>query len=387
MNSLKTTNNHISDRCAASRRSTTSVTIIVLLALLLVAVSTASANPPSKDPKEYNDRINERFSELNDSLKNLVDKAVNENGGLFTDAQKEHLKNERMRAAKAQNRTHEAGGFKKWAKKQKLECFILEIIGDGIGDDIQPCEKGEICEEIIDDLIGDEDGECWYKFCGKKNGEICAENCNEDLIEDMNDNYDPNAAQDIEDSIVDVTAVLDDTNDLLTMRLERMAAMKLSTVPLVQSLDPNDKCARLPVDREREFDFTTLQGMLAGANAASMAYNICDSACNQDAFGWNCSAVCVVLATAEGVLETISDAFELQDDTVTAEQVDAACLCLKQTSAEIGDIQEEILLLKAQIQYLTDLVNQRFDDMEVLLNTPQGRRPDFPIPAEKDSTK
>lgn len=120
---------------------------------------------------------------------------------------------------------------------------------------------------------------------------------------------------------------------------------------------------------------------------ASMAYNICDSACNQDAFGWNCSAVCVALASASGILETISDAFELQDDTVTAEQVDAACLCLKQTSAEIGDIQEEILLLKAQIQYLTDLVNQRFDDMEVLLNTPQGRRPDFPIPAKKDSAK
>ena len=117
--------------------------------------------------------------------------------------------------------------------------------------------------------------------------------------------------------------------------------------------------------------------MLAASNATAMAYNSCDSGCNQDAFGFNCSAVCIVLAVASGIVDTISDACELQDDTVTAEQVDAACECLNQMGDEISG-------LKEQLGDLSDVLEERFDEVVELLNTPQGQRPEFPVKDVKE---
>ena len=141
--------------------------------------------------------------------------------------------------------------------------------------------------------------------------------------------------------------------------------------------DPNDKCALLPVARQRSHTYAELQIMLAAAKAAALAYNSCDSGCNQDAMGFNCSAVCVVLAVASGIVDTISDACELQDDTVTAEQVDAACDCLNQ-------IGEEISGLKEQLGDLSEMLEERFNEVVELLNTPQGQRPEFPVKEVKE---
>lgn len=338
----------------------------------------AKKKPP---PAEYNDRIAEKYEKMHEKLNELVDQATDPNVELFTEEQKERMKNARGRAGRSRKRVHEAGGFKKWARNQKVNCYVVEYVtADSSdpyyldGDDDGECEKGELCSEVLDDGIGNEDGVCPWRDCGKKKGEICVENCDQDAIEDMNDNFDPNAAADVEQSLDDVMAALEETGQEMKVRIEMMAAAKAVSSAVAVASDPNDKCGDLylPVSRQRGRSYEELQITLGAANAVTMAYNACDSACNEDVLGFNGSAICVGLAIAAGIVNEVYDAFELQDDTVTAEQVDAACECLKQTSEAIGDIQKELLLLK-------ELVIRRFNDIEVLLNTPEGQRPDWPV--------
>ncbi len=338
---------------------------------LIFMVSILPALAVKPDPTEINERLNLKFEALNESLSGLVDQAVVENADIFTPAQRDHMLKARGRANRSRQRVHEAGGLKRLARKGKLECVVNEIFGDNIGNDDGICEKGEMCEEIVGDGIGDEDGKCEWKFCGKK--ELCVENCDEDAVDEVGDNYDMEAADDIEGSIDDVTNILDDASFMLEVRSQQMAVM----AAIKQAVDPNDKCALLPVARQRSHTYGELQAMLAAANVATMAYNSCDSGCNQDAFGFNCSAVCIVLAVASGIVDTISDACELQDDTVTAEQVDAACECLNQMGDEISG-------LKEQLGDLSDMVEERFNEVVELLNTPQGQRPEFPVKDVKE---
>jgi len=83
----------------------------------------------------------------------------------------------------------------------------------------------------------------------------------------------------------------------------------------------------------------------------------------------------VVLAIAAGVLETVTEAFELQDDYITSKEMEAALGCLEQTDGQLsevlvrqGNTEEELKIIKALM----------YDAIEIL-NTPQGRRENFPI--------
>jgi len=294
-----------------------------------------------------------------------------ENPDMFTPAQKEHMLKSRGRANRGRERVHLAGGLKRMGRKAKLECVVNEILGDGIGNDDGICEKGEMCEEQLGDGIGDEDGLTEWKFCGKK--ELCVENCDEDAVDEVPDNYDTGAVEDVEESMDDVTNILDDASFMLQAHAQQMAVM----TEIRTAADPNDKCALLPVARRRSRSYEELQAIIASANATEMARSICDSGCNQDFFGNNCSAVCTVLAGASGVVRIIAEAAELQDDTVTAEQVDAACECLNQMGDEISG-------LKEQLGDLSDMVEERFNEVVELLNTPQGQRPEFPVKDVKE---
>lgn len=336
------------------------------LSLLAGILLILTSQPVLADkPDDINNGLNKKFVTLNESLSDLVDQAVIENPDMFTPSQRDHMGNARERANRSRERIHQAGGLKRMGRKTKLECVINELFGDGSGNDDGICEKGEICEELLDDQIGDEDGECEWKFCGKK--ELCVENCDEDAVDEVADNYDTEAVNDIENSMNDVTNVLDDATIMLQARAQRMAVMReIQTVA-----DPGDKCALLPVARERNRSYAELQAIFAASNSTEMAYNICDSGCNQDAFGFNCSAVCAVLAGAAGVVDIIAEAAELQDDTVTSETVDAAGECIKQLGEEIDGLQE-------QLGDLNEMIEERFNEVVELLNTPPGKRPDFP---------
>lgn len=326
------------------------------LALLTGILLMLAFQPVMADrPDQINDKLNAKFEMLNESLSDLVDQAILENPDMFTPSQRDHMRNAGKRAKRNRERVHEAGGFKLMGRKSKPECLVVEEPGDGIGDDDGFCTKGEVCQEVIGDGIGDEDGLCDWKFCGKQ--EICIENCDEDAIEDLADNYDAGAVADIEESMEEMTTILDDTSMALQQRSQRMTLdvqVGEDDPPLIEA------CDFLPVARTRSYTYEQLKGYNIANQAAQGAYNACDSACNQDSFGWNCSAACTGLAIASAVVSGIAEAAELQDDTVTAETVDAAAKCVQIVSEGVEGLEEKL------------------DTIIELLNTPQGKRPDFP---------
>jgi len=90
--------------------------------------------------------------------------------------------------------------------------------------------------------------------------------------------------------------------------------------------------------------------------------------------GGNANAVCVVLAVAGNVLNTLSDTFELQDDHITASRLDESLDCLEQTDDQLREALNKLGNIEGELTEIEGRVYEIID----LLNTPQGQRPDFP---------
>lgn len=332
-----------------------------------------------------NARIDCKFENTNAELFNLVDLATNPSVALFTVRQKEHFMKARERAEKARKRTMAAGTFKQWARKDNVDCFVREFDEEGHADNdgnndgvcITKGPDRENCLEVIGDQIGNDDGVC-------KANEVCVEICDQPSIDEADDNFDEEEAADVEESLDDVTEILAETNKQVALRVQLMALAKSTSARNESVSGSANDCIEL-LKKTRHFDFTTLEGVQAGANVAAGAHAACDSACNQDVLGNNGSSACVVLAVAAGVLQTVAEAFELSDDDVTATRVDAAVVCLeqldvqlKETKDAIGEVNEQIAAINDKIDTLTALVTERFDRLDDALSTPPGRRQNFP---------
>jgi hypothetical protein len=117
---------------------------------------------------------------------------------LFSETQKENLKNARGRAEKARTRSKEAGSFKSVGRKQKSDCFLQEYDNpsdpddpddDGDNDGVCTNRHGvkETCAEVIGDQIGNDDG-----ICRERGQEIC----DQPLNDQDDDNFDEEATAD-----------------------------------------------------------------------------------------------------------------------------------------------------------------------------------------------
>ncbi|HWR90258.1 MAG TPA: hypothetical protein VN260_08360, partial [Dissulfurispiraceae bacterium] len=236
------------------------------------------------------------------------------------------LKNAHARAGREKERAT-AEGFKGLTKKKKkAACHFKEFIGDGDG--ICDPKKGEQCEEIIGDGIGDEKQPCILKG---KDKEMCVQVCDQDFDEDE-ENFDQDAGLDIEQTLDDTAQVLSAANGMV-----RAAARRSGVVALLSN-GGSDKCANVVVG-VRQFTDVQLQGIRAGANGAKLAADTCDAGCNQDSFGWNCSAVCIAFRLAEDILTAVADGFEMQDGSVTDARVDAMAECLVELGAKLNGLE------------------------------------------------
>jgi len=241
------------------------------LALLLVlpSISMADRKVCSDSDPEFTDtgkRMKCKMENLNDAFDGVVLTALDDDTGSFSDAQKAQLANLNKRAKSETERTS-ATDFKQMGKKhtRDTECFVREIMGDvtvaqdEIGDSSRPgfangvCDpdEGEICigdedeicqaaehvqpkpynggcAEVINDGIGNDDGVCDPKGKTGRFKEACIEICDPDLIleEDDETNIDRGKADDVEESIADLTSVLDQANSGLEgfIEAQRLAA-------------------------------------------------------------------------------------------------------------------------------------------------------------------
>jgi hypothetical protein len=278
-----------------------------------------------------------------------------------------------------------AKAFRGQVKRQKAEdedCYVKELIGDGTGDDVQPCEKNEDCEEVIGDEVGDDVQPCKVKG-NPASREVCVQVCQQPLPDEP-ENYDSEVAFDTEQGLEELEVVLVDATDEVKAAITRMS-QHYETRPA-----DADDCDM--------YEFGLFPGSVAmqasqvAKNVADAVFNSCSVACNQDAFGWNCEAACVVFAVVAGVLNGVDDAFAVLDGANGSDQLDRVAKCTRQlgiavegTQETIDDVEEKVDALKQQIENLTMLMEERFLVIEDHLCRPQGQRECFPDGAQRES--
>ena len=355
---------------------TLSVVILVVFALTS-APSASAAGRKTCDQQDSGERIKCKYDNVNSQLSDTVDNLTAPSVDFLTPKQKDHLKNARDRTLRKTGNVPDTD-FKKLSKKRDAECEIQEILGDvdpkddtnsnGECDELEACIGNEDgicspdefakggCAEVLNDGIGDDDGICEKKG---KYEEACVEICDPDSVIGKQGNVDDEESFDVEESLDDVTNLFEEVNPAVANFVGYMAGQKALVSAAASS---TSACTSLLVGT-RQFDYITLQGTLAGANAAKLAADACDDACTQTSFGWNCRAVCLCFGLAENILAEIFAAFQLQDDTVTGDRIDAAVRCLEELGSKINGIDKKI------------------DSVINLLNTPEGQRPNFPLKA------
>ncbi len=372
------------------------VRLFMSLAVLSLFAAPVYAGPPSEEPvprdcetvpeEQYNDRIDCRTENANVALFEYVDTVIEYDAmrraygrdPLLTASQQEHLESARVRAQKAKQRSHKAKSFAGQAKKQMAkdtDCYVKERLYDGSGDDVQPCVKGEICEEVVGDQIGNEDGAC-QTTGNPKDREACVRICGQVMSEE--DPYDPDTAFDTEKGLQELEVVIEDATIEVKSAMARMQAY-YATRPARQ------------VDECETFEFGlfppwyALQASQVAKNVADAVFNSCSVACNQDAFGWNCEAACVAFAVIAGVLNGIDDAFSVIDGGNGSDQLDRVAKCNRQLNQKLiaqqgalDDANAKLVEMAEKLDAMTKMIEDRFFVMEDLLCTPHGQRECFP---------
>lgn len=375
-----------------------------LLPALLLAAGAQAAPPVERDcdalfpADRYNDRIDCKTENANAVMFRYVDAALEfdrasraaNRAPVFSDAQASSLLASRDRAQTAKVRAHQAQLFRAKVKKQKSaedDCYIKERIGDGAGNETQPCESGEVCEEVLDDGIGDNDGACETKG---KNKEVCVQICQAPLATD-DANYDPDAAVEAEQEIDELAVALEEATDEITRTTARMRAAYAAA-----------PATRAPLDcSQYEYDLfpgpVALQTAQVAKNVTGAAFNSCSVVCNQDAFGWNCEAGCLVLAILDGIANAVNDGFQVAADSNDGAQMDRLTRCTTELKSNVdalllsaGNTEDALAEVQQRLSEMTDQINAlatemgtRFDAIDQQLCLPQGQRACFPAQSGK----
>jgi len=373
------------DRNPARRFARVLLLAIAGVAVALVPWSTATAQGSPDDCaalSDPGDRIRCKTERLHGRVGDLVDEVTAPDLDFLTPEQKTQLRHARERADRERERTT-ADQFKRWSKKRDARCIVKEYddpLGldpddDGNNDGI--CDRNELCEEDNFDQIGDNDSKCekFKEGRGKPIWEPCVEICDPDAMDADEGNFDVEAADEIERELDDTAAIVEETAGMVEdLRRSRAARTSDSGAAVAAADDP---CAQVRVG-ERDFDFDAMEGLLVGSNASKLGADTCRAGCGQEAFGWNCRAVCLVFGIAENVLKAVSNAAELQDDAITGERLDAAARCIEALDAQVKETGDKLEAVRETLDAFVTMVRERLDEANRLLRTPQGRRDDFP---------
>lgn len=350
------------------------VSFFLLIIIVLAAGFQASAQAARKDCSTETDtgnRIKCKMENMNDSFDDFVTTIENDDTGTFTGKQKKQLQDMRDQVKNEATRTPPED-YKQMGKKKDVECYIQEILGDVdpkdddngngecdgtelcIGDEDGICDKNELnkggCAEVLNDGIGDEDGICEVKG---HYDEECIKNCDTDLIMAVGNemNVDKGKADDLEQSLQDVTDVIDES----TTKVSAFIQNKRLVVQALASCDMNTMTAceylQCLMSNERKYTANEIEGTVGGAIGAKLFADSCRDGMKWDVIS-NLSSLCLIPGTIQNALQIASITLEVKDDSQTAERLDAIGMCVHETGDQIQQIKttlEEVigLLLSA----------------------------------------
>jgi len=339
--------------------------------------------PPTQECESLSD-VGERLAckaeKTNAEVGRTVESLTAPGAGLLSERQKTFLRDAHDRSERERERTG-VDGYKQLAKRREVDCIVKEFDDptgtdpDDDGDNDGICEGGELCEENDLDQIGDNDSKCetLKQGPGKPIREACVEICDAAAVDADDASYDAAAGLDAEGSFDDGAVLLAHLNE----RLDTVAFAPPESGAPEASVDA-DACTGL-LDGARQFPYAVLQIGQGAANTLKAIHDGCTDVTRQSTGGFNSSAACVKSAIAMNVVQLVVDAFELQDDSITGTRVDATTSCLELLGTEVQANGDEVDAIALRLHEAEIEIGTRLDELMLLLNTPPGRRSDYPM--------
>lgn len=351
--------------------------LLVVLPLACLLPLQAAAMPPALcDQQDTGERFKCKFQNIIDQQNVSADKLAS-----MGTIPKERTDKLKRQVGKTMNTNSKADRdtYMQFTKKKEPQCDIVELEnhpqangnGDGICDTRGP--QPEVCAEDNSDQIGNNDGVC-SPTKGKKR-EACLQICDEEALRGNPNNFDDSPGSrgaDFEVILDDMTDDYIELNDNLDEQLSLQASMSSLSASGIDPCDPI--LTARPSQKQQDNSF---MAAYIAENAAEQADNVC----GLDGAGFNIHLACIITdgiyLVAKGIADTITSA----NEAVDSETVDAIMECVKSIQASSDDQQAQLdsmdRKLDTTLQQL-DATLQKLDETVQLLNTPLGRREDFP---------
>lgn len=289
--------------------------------------------------------------------------------GLLSPAQREGVERARARLQhqRARVRPEELKALtrKRDSACQPVECDpdlhpgCAPVDGDGI------CGPGEDCLELLRDGVGDDVQPCSPMHGNRR--EECVLTCEDAAVCREETNLDDDLTAELEGAYDDVTASLGEVNAALP-----------EVAPAVRSLLTaqvgTDPCALDADGLSRQSHILVATARLSAVGARGVA-DIAERICDQEAFGFNCASCCAPFETAAGLLAVASELVSFMEGNINSATIDAAFACVGALNAAVN----------GQVAQLEELERglDRIDAVQAevirLLNTPPGVRPLYPV--------
>lgn len=354
----------------AMKRLSAGLRLLVLLAAacLALVLPAVAADEVTAPPGDTGEQLKSKTEQMNDSFSSLVDTIAADDSDTFSPAQKKHLQGLADQAKNETARTPPQE-FKHQSRNRRVDCVIRERLGDvddnrkTIGNEDGLCDKEEMaaggCAEVLDDGIGDDDGICESKG---RFDEACVEDCDVDLTMATNkeDNVHQGKRADLEQSLDDMTGVLDEANGRLKTHLA--ASKKVMAMAAACDQSTMGACDYLQciMADARPNSADVIEGLIGGAAGAKTIADGCRDMANWDLFTTR-SWICIVPGLIANGLEAAAVFMETRDDSRSATRLDATAACV----SESGD----------QLQTITTSL----EGVVNLLRQPPGQRQDYPL--------
>ncbi|TKB47165.1 hypothetical protein [Thalassotalea mangrovi] len=365
---------------------------IIPLVLSLVFSNHSFAGNHCEDSEGVDKRLCEKMEQILVNAE-TTNELLGEVPGI-TDQQKAANKKVIERAKKAHGRT-KPEEFKNLARKKNKSCFIAEAkvfdellqeeVYQGDGDGVcQPSERSQdLCQEVVGDGVGNDDGFCIAQ--GRPNErEVCLEVCYTEEDEESEQ-----LGEDLAEGLDDIITLQESANASLEefsiSQKQNLIAAQIESEEIsafsAAACDPGGKVFERKIDNG--YLWASLVAKIAMENIADSAWVVC----NQDVAGFNSSSACLVSVLIKLVFVGQYEMLANADGNRTGERIDFTQECVTELSSNIGelksgqeetdallkDVQDGVLKLEQQVIRLEELTQQ----VQSLLLTPQGQRPGY----------
>jgi len=340
-----------------------------LAVVVFLSSSMAASSPPPRaacsDP-DLGERLKCKLGNVisqQEETANMLDQMAD-----IPDAQKTAILSKKDRSRSAFDRSDPAD-FKQFAKKKNPGCQIAED-PNGSGDHDGICKGNEDCLEVIGDQIGDDVQPCRSK--GKPSErEVCVQICDTEAVDSNPDNFDETGrGKDLEDELDDTVSQYEVLNQVLDQVLVLRAPRPISL--------SGGACDTTLAGRTGN---GLLWASLGAKLVAETVENVSDKFCNQDVLGNNAATACAIVVIVSSVATDTWEVLDNIDGNRDSDGIDASYACLKEVSTSVGKGNGKVDAIDAKVDALDQqvkMLRQQMDELKLLLLTPQGKRGGFP---------